>query len=177
MMARKHKYKRHKEHKAHKKRVPPYMAIIILLIITIGASASAFLWLSRVKEYVELPRGLIIEQVDYDSVTHDMFIRLFNGEGKSIPVRTLGKVTEQTIITIYPPDASSIGCNFIPLSKLECDPNRGVCDEDIAPEENATIKLDGARNACLITGSAGDQFHLDIRFGNKAETYTDFMLG
>jgi len=175
-MVHRREHRKHKEVRRRKRRIPPHVAIAILLIITVGASLSAFLWLSRVKEYVELPRRLVVESVDYDASSHDMLIRCFNGEAEPLPVRTGGKVTEQTILTIYPPDASSIGCNFMPLSKLRCNPDEGVCDGDIDSGKNATIKLDGDRKECLITGKAGDQFHLDIRFGKKAETYTDFML-
>ena len=174
MARRKHKHRTHRKH--HKKGIPPYIAIAVLLIITVGASLSAFIWLSKVKEHVELPEGLTVESIDYDTNSHDMLIRLFNGNGEPLFIKTDGKVTEQTIITIYPPDASSIGCNFIPLSKLECNPSAGVCNGEIAPGKTGAIKLDGSRGECLITGSAGDQYHLDLRFGKKTETYADFML-
>lgn len=142
-------------------------AIIILLLITVGASVIAFFWLSSVEKHIEYGNKLIIDEIVYDAGSHDMKVHLINGLATAVPVKSSGSAREVTVVTMYPygePTAMP-ECTWVGIGELACS---GSCDTDLEPKSEAEMVFQGEREKCLLDlEELGDQYHLELFFGKE----------
>ena len=142
-------------------------AIIILLLITVGASVVAFFWLSSVEKHIDYGNKLIIEGVTYDASSNDMTVNLINGLATAVPVKSTGGARELTVVTMYPygePTAMP-DCTWVGIGELACS---GNCDGELTPKSEAEMIFKGERDKCLLdTEALGDQYYLELFFGKE----------
>jgi len=162
-------------HTARKKsKFKGHHAIILLLFITVGAALAAFFWLGAVEKHIEY-KDIVIESVKYDASTGDIDIALINGLNTDVAVKSSGKPSERTVITIYPIDSDEdVDCDFVPLGELSCE-NDGACDCKIKPKEKATLSLGGDRVRCLLPADLKN-YYLNIFFGMRAPVGKEFSI-
>jgi len=142
-------------------------AIIILLLITVGASVGAFFWLSSVEQHIEYGNKLVIDEIAYDASSHDMTVHLINGLATAVPVKSTGSARELTVVTMYPygePTAMP-DCTWVGLRELACS---GSCDGELTPKSDAKITFKGERKKCLLDlEELGDLYHIELFFGKE----------
>lgn len=155
-----------------KSKFKPYIAIGVLITITIGASLAAFIWLATIEKQIEYS-DIVITDVNYDRATNQFTLKLLNGLNSDVMIKGKGNPLEQTVLTVYATDPKKYtDCNFVSLDSLDCS---GACDATIKPYEEAEMTFGEARESCILPTDVSE-YHVSIFFGLRAPVSKEFSI-
>lgn len=156
-----------------KSKLKPYLAIGILITLTVGASLAAFIWLSTIEKQIEYS-DIVITDVLYNRASHEFTLKLLNGLNSDVLVKGKGSPSQQTVITVYPTGESEkdIDCTFVSLAELDC---TGSCDTTIKPDEQAELTFGESREKCILPTDTS-KYHVSVFFGLRAPISKEFSI-